>query len=193
MVQIGTTDDGDEKPRFAGLRAGQRLETVTLAEALELFKLPRTLGEYEGEVIKANTGRFGPYVQHGKVFVSLKAGDDPFSVDLDRAIELIHLKREADAQKVMLRLTEEIQVLKGQWGPYLKMHGENVKLPKDINVQSLTLEDCQRLYEEHLAKPKKSGRGAAKSSAKTADAPADKKTGKTSSKTTGGGKGRSKK
>ncbi|TAE51768.1 MAG: type I DNA topoisomerase [Bacteroidetes bacterium] len=156
MIQIGSTE-GEEKPRYARLRAGQRLETITLPEALELFKLPRTIGEFEEQAIKVSVGRFGPYVQLGKdFFVSLEKEDDPFSIDLDRAVELIVKKRETEAQKVILKLSDEVQVLKGRWGPYLKYKTENVKLPKDIAPETLTLEDCQRLYEESLTKPKKS-------------------------------------
>ncbi len=156
IVQIGSSDD-EEKPRFASLRKNQRLESVTLEEALELFKLPRSLGEFEEMEVKANIGRFGPYVQLGKLFVSLEEADDVFQIELPRAIELIHLKREKEANKIMVTLSDDAQILRGRWGPYLKIHGENVKIPKDINPESITLEDAQKLFEEAQTKPKRSG------------------------------------
>ena len=162
IVQIGSSED-EEKPRFASLRKNMRLESVTLEEALELFKLPRTLGEFEEEVVKANIGRFGPYIQLGKLFVSLEETDDVNDIDLDRAIELIHLKREKEANKVIATLAPDVQVLQGRWGPYLKMRGENVKIPKDVNPATITMEDAERLFVESQGKPK---RGPSKSAAK---------------------------
>ncbi|MDP5172629.1 MAG: type I DNA topoisomerase [Bacteroidia bacterium] len=154
VVQIGSSDD-EEKPRFASLRKNMRLETVTLEEALELFKLPRTLGEYEDENVKANIGRFGPYVQIGKLFVSLEEGDDVNDIELPRAIELIIAKREKEANKIMATLAEDVQILRGRWGPYLKMRGENVKIPKDVNPESITLDDAEKLFIESQSKPKR--------------------------------------
>ncbi|MDX2283779.1 MAG: type I DNA topoisomerase [Bacteroidia bacterium] len=167
MIQIGASDE-EEKPRYARLRQGQRLETITLEEALELFRLPRTLGEYEGQAVRTNIGRFGPYVQLGSFFASLDKEDDPYSIELERAIELISRKREADAARVLLQLAPDTQVLNGRWGPYLKMRGENVKLPKDINHLSLTMEDCERLYAEHLVKNPPKGKAKAAAKAETA-------------------------
>lgn len=163
MIQIGSSED-EEKPRYAKLRANQRLETITLEEALELFKLPRVLGEFEEQVVKANIGRFGPYVQLGRLFASLEEEDDPYTVTLERAIELIKKKREAEANKIILSFNEEVQILKGRWGPYLKYKGKNVKIPKDVEPANLTLEDCDKLYEEHLKKPKRAPRGRRKKS-----------------------------
>ena len=157
MVQIGTAED-EEKPRFSRLRSDQRLETITLEEALELFKLPRVLGEFEEQAVKANIGRYGPYVQLGKVFASLEDGDDPYTVDLARAIELIQKKRAAEASKVIREIAEDVQILNGRWGPYLKMRGNNIRLPKDAAHETLTLEDCEKLLEEHKNKPKRKGR-----------------------------------
>jgi DNA topoisomerase-1 len=155
MIQIGASDE-EEKPRYARLRAGQRLETITFEEALDLFKLPRLLGELEEQPVKVGLGRFGPYVQLGKdFFVSLEEGDDPYGIELDRAAELIARKRAADAARILLNISPEAQVLNGRWGPYLKYKGENVKLPKDLNYQTLTLEDCERLFQESQQKPKR--------------------------------------
>ncbi|MEM9986286.1 MAG: DNA topoisomerase, partial [Bacteroidota bacterium] len=166
MVQMGSTED-EEKPQFAKLRANQRLETITLEEALDLFRLPRTLGEYEEQVVKANIGRFGPYVQLGKLFASLEEEDDPYTIELERAIVLIEKKREIERNKIIKRFDEEVQILRGRWGPYLKYQGNNVKIPKDVNPESLTREDCDRLFEEHQSKPKK-GRGGRKKSSSSA-------------------------
>ena len=157
MIQIGSSEE-EEKPEYSKLRANQRLETITLEEALELFKLPRVLGEFEETPVKANIGRFGPYVQLNKLFASLEEGDDPYTITLDRAIELIKLKREKEANKIIKHFNDECQILRGRWGPYLKIQGNNVKIPKDVAPENLTLEDCERLLEEHKSKPKK-GKG----------------------------------
>lgn len=145
MAQIGDSE-GEEKPQFASLLPNQTLNTITLEEALDLFKLPRNLGEYEGKVVKANIGRFGPYIQHDGKFVSLKE-DDPMEVNLARAIELIELKKEEDAKK-MIKVFEEdetVQLLNGRWGPYLKIGKNNFKLPKDVEPEKLTLEECKEI------------------------------------------------
>jgi len=145
FVQIGTKDD-EEKPRFAGLRPGQKMDAITLADAMELFKLPRTLGETaEGETIIANVGRFGPYVKYGSKYASLKE-DDPYTVTLERAREVIRLKKEADAQRLIQDFPEEgIQVLNGRYGPYITDKKKNAKIPKDREPKSLTLEECRAL------------------------------------------------
>ncbi len=159
MAQIGSSDD-EEKPRYSKLRPNQRLETITLEEALELFKLPRVLGEYEETPVKAAIGRFGPYVQLDKLFASLTKEDDPYTITLDRAIELIEIKREKERNKYIKVFTDEIAILNGRWGPYIKYGKENVKIPKDVEEpKNLELEDIQKLYEEHLKKPKKPKRG----------------------------------
>lgn len=162
MVQLGETD-AEEKPRFASLRKGQFIETLTLEEAMELFKLPREVGEYEGEAITANIGRFGPYVRHKSLFASLPKEEDPLSIDIDRAIELIDAKRKADAEKYIKVFDEnpDIQVLKGRYGPYIKAGKKNVKIPKDKEPSELTLAECLELAEKA---PEKKGR--AKSKAK---------------------------
>lgn len=159
MVQIGDEKEDGEKPQFASLRTGQNLDSMTLEAALELFKLPRTLGEFEELVVKANVGRFGPYLQHGKAFVSLKKEDDPMTVSLDRACEIILQKREDDANKILKVFPEQedMQILNGRWGAYLKVGKDNVKLPKDSNWEILTYEECVKLHKEQPA-AKKTGR-----------------------------------
>jgi DNA topoisomerase-1 len=145
FVQIGTKDD-EEKPRFAGLRPGQKMDAITLADAMELFKLPRTLGETpEGETIVANVGRFGPYLKYGSKYASLKE-DDPYTVALERAREVIRLKKEADAQRLIQDFPEDgIQVLNGRYGPYITDKKKNAKIPKDRDPKSLTLEECRAM------------------------------------------------
>ncbi|HYB64986.1 MAG TPA: topoisomerase C-terminal repeat-containing protein, partial [Steroidobacteraceae bacterium] len=145
FVQIGTKDDA-EKPRFAGLKPGQKMDAITLADAMELFKLPRTLGATaQGETIVANVGRFGPYVKYGSKFVSLKE-DDPYTVTLERALEVIRLKQEADAARLIQDFPADgIQVLNGRYGPYVTDKKKNAKVPKERDPKSLTLEECKAL------------------------------------------------
>ena len=145
-VQIGTRED-IEKPRFAGLRPGQRIDTITLEEGLELFKLPRELGlTNDGEKIVVGIGRFGPYVRYGNKFVSLKQEDDPYSIELPRAKELIEEKRLADANKNIKIFTEQgISILNGRYGPYITDGNKNVRIPKDQEPADLTLEECQTM------------------------------------------------
>lgn len=163
MVQIGQVED-EEKPRFASILKDQNIETITLEEALELFKLPRTVGEYEGKKIDAAIGRFGPYVRWNSLFVSLKKaeGDDPFTVQLDRAIELIKEKQEQEKNKYIKTFDEdkEVQVLNGRYGPYIKIGKNNFKIPKDKKPEELTLEECKAIAE--AAPAKKGGRRAPK-------------------------------
>jgi DNA topoisomerase-1 len=170
FVQIGTKDDED-KPRFAGLRPGQKMDTIMLAEALELFKLPRTLGaSADGAPIIASVGRFGPYIKYGPKYVSMKQ-DDPYTVTLERALELIRLKQEADANRIITDFTDAgIQVLNGRYGPYITDGKKNAKAPKDRAPQSLTVEECRRLLEEAPARGARFGKRAA--AAKSAAAPA---------------------
>lgn len=167
MVQIGTADDED-KPRFASLLKGQSINTITLEEALTLFKLPRVVGVYNGTEIKANTGRFGPYVQFAKLFVSLTKEDDPFTVSLERAIELIEKKQEAEKQKVIKTFAgdETIQVLNGRYGPYIAKERSNYKIPKGKVPADLTLEECLEIIASQPdAKP--SRKAPAKATSKT--------------------------
>lgn len=157
MVQIGEQDD-EEKPRFASLAKGQNIDTITLEEALDLFKMPRVLGEFEEKPVKANIGRFGPYVQHLKMFVSIPKEEDVMTIELPRAIELIEAKRISDANKIIKLFDEEpeTQVLNGRWGPYIKSGKKNYKLPKDLEDPSkLTLEEVKHIMENQPAKGKR--------------------------------------
>ncbi|WP_372649355.1 type I DNA topoisomerase [Draconibacterium sp.] len=161
LAQLGevSQDEGAEKPQFSSLRTGQHIETITLEEALDLFKLPRELGEYEGKKVTVAIGRFGPYVRHDNKFVSLGKEDDPYSVQLDRAIELIEAKREKDRNAVVKIFEEdaELQVLNGRWGPYIKHGKKNYKIPKTTKAEELTFEDCMKIIE--TAPEPKSRRG----------------------------------
>jgi DNA topoisomerase-1 len=145
FVQIGTKDD-EEKPRFAGLRPGQKMDTITHAEALVLFQLPRKLGTTpEGEEVVANTGRFGPYVKYGAKYASLKL-DDPYTITPERALEVIREKQIADANRLILDFADAgIQVLNGRYGPYITDKARNAKIPKDRDPKTLTLEECQSM------------------------------------------------
>ena len=145
FVQIGTKDDAD-KPRFAGLRPGQKMDAITHAQAMELFKLPRKLGSTAaGEEITTNVGRFGPYVKYGAKYVSLKI-DDPYEITPERALEVIREKEIADANRLILDFPDAgIQVLNGRYGPYITDKERNAKIPKDKEPKSLTLEECQTL------------------------------------------------
>jgi DNA topoisomerase-1 len=163
LAQLGespTEEDGDdvEKPKFAGLRKDQRLETISLEEALELFKLPRTIGQYEDHDMVVAIGRFGPYVRHNSAFYGLKKGvDDPFTIESDRAIELIEEKREADRKKVIKTFDEnpDIRVLNGRWGPYISYQKKNYKIPKTTDPASLSLDDCMKIIEQGPAKSRR--------------------------------------
>jgi len=145
FVQIGTKDD-DDKPRFAGLRPGQKMDQITHAQAMELFKLPRKLGSTAaGDEITTNVGRFGPYVKYGAKYVSLKT-DDPYEITPERALEVIREKEIADANRLILDFPDAgIQVLNGRYGPYITDKARNAKIPKDKEPKSLTLEECQAL------------------------------------------------
>jgi DNA topoisomerase I len=160
FVQIGTREDAD-KPRFAGLKPGQRMDALTLEEGLALFALPRLLGHTAaGEEVQVNIGRFGPYVKHGSSFVSLRKGDDPYVIELPRAIELIEAKRVAVAASVVKRFdTTGIELRKGRFGLYLTDGKKNLRLPKGQDADSLTEAECQRLLAE--APDVKRGRGRA--------------------------------
>ena len=155
IVQLGEDDDEDKK--FAGLRQGQFIESITLEEALDLFKMPRDLGEFEGKPMQVGIGRFGPYVKHDNKFVSIPKEEDPYTIEEDRAIELIREKRKADANKFIKVFDEnpDIQVLNGRYGPYIKAGKKNVKIPKGKKPEDLTLEECLELAEKT---PEKKGR-----------------------------------
>jgi DNA topoisomerase-1 len=172
FVQIGTRDDED-KPRFAGLRPGQKMDTIKLDAALQLFQLPRKLGTTpEGEALEANIGRFGPYVKFGSKYASLKAEDDPYTITLERAIEVVAAKKLADANRIIQDFgIDDIQVLNGRYGPYISDKARNARIPKERDPKTLTLEECRELL---AAAPQRPGRGRfgrkapAKAAAKTA-------------------------
>ena len=183
FVQIGSKDD-EEKPKFAGLRPGQKMNDVTLEEAFELFKLPRKLGETaDGLSVSASIGRFGPYVRYGDKYVSIKE-DDPYTIELPRALELIELKRIEDANRLILDFEEQgIQVLNGRYGPYITDKAKNARVPKDREPKTLTLEECVELL---AAAPLRGRRGkkkkVAKKKAAAAKKTAKKKTGRKTKK-----------
>jgi len=159
FVQIGTKDD-EQKPKFAGLRPGQKMDTITHAQALELFKLPRTLGaNAQGEPLVTNIGRFGPYIKFGEKYVSLK-DDDPYTVSLERALEVIRLKQEADANRIIQDFgVDNIQVLNGRYGPYITDKVKNARIPKERDPKTLTLEECRELLAAAPLRPNRFGRG----------------------------------
>lgn len=181
MAQIGDSED-EEKPQFASLLPTQNLETITYEEALDLFKLPREVGEYKGEKMIAAIGRFGPYIRYGKLFASLKKadGDDPMTITAERAEEVVKAKIQAEIDKYIKVFDEDpdVQVLNGRYGPYIKHGKKNVKIPKDVEPSSLTLEQCLKLSAEAPDKKGRGGAAAKKTTAKktaTKKAPAKKK------------------
>lgn len=166
LVQIGETNN-DEKPRFASLLKTQHIETLTLKEALDLFKLPREVGLHEGEKIIASTGRFGPYISHKSKFYSLRKEDNPMTIDVNRAVELINEKIEKDKNKVINQFSDDLSILNGRWGAYISYKKENFKIPKGSDPQKLTKEECMKIIsglgtsekkvtkEKETTKPKK--------------------------------------
>ena len=183
IVQIGTKDD-EEKPRFAGLLPGQKMDKITLEEALELFKLPRELGETpEGEPVMVNIGRFGPYVKYGSRYVSLGPDDDVWTIELPRALELVAEKKKKDAERFIKSFDDEgIQVLNGRYGPYVTDGNKNAKVPKETDPKSLTLEQCQELIANA---PERKGRGRKGGKAAAGKSGGAKKTASSASKSTG--------
>ena len=151
VVQIGTADDKD-KPQFAQLPADKSIETITLEEALELFKLPRELGDFEGSKVSIGTGRFGPYVLHNRKYVSIPKEEDPMTITLERAIKLINEKREAEQKRHLKTFAEDskLELLNGRYGPYIAYDGKNYRLPKNKmdNVEALTYEECMTIIKE---------------------------------------------
>ena len=163
MVQIGIsataeTAETEEKPRFAKLRTNQSIETITLDEAMELFKLPRNLGVFEGEDVTVNIGRFGPYAQHAGLFYSLKKEMDPYTVNMDEVAPLIEEKRKAKAEsEIKVFEKEKIRILKGPYGAYIKQGLRNFKIPKEKaeTAAALTIEEVKAIIEEAKANPPK--------------------------------------
>lgn len=178
FVQVGEATE-DKKPQSASLKKGQLIETLTVEEALELFKLPRIVGQYEEKDMTVAVGRFGPYVKHGSSFYSLKKEDDPHTIDAARAIEIIQDKIKADSEKTIKEFENapEVKVLNGRYGPYIVVGKKNVKIPKDKEPSSLTLEECLALGEATPEKKKAGGFKAAapKAPAKAKSAPKGKK------------------
>jgi len=163
MLQLGATDDED-KPRFAPLPKGAKIETVTLEQALEMFKLPRVVGQTEdGQDIKANIGRFGPYIQVGKLFVSIKP-EDPHTITLEKARELYAAKLQAEAEKNIADFGDGVRVLNGRFGPYITDGTKNAKIPKDTDPKTITHEQALELLKAAPAKPARRGRTSTKSS-----------------------------
>lgn len=158
MAQIGetSTEEGAEKPKFAGLRKDQRLETITLEEALALFAWPRMVGTFENGEMAVNIGRFGPYIKLHDKFYSIPKEHDPMDIDEELAIQIINAKRKAEAEKVIKLFdgNADVKVLNGRWGPYIAAGKKNVKIPKDKDPKSLTLEECLQLAAEAPEKKK---------------------------------------
>ena len=155
VVQIGSAED-NEKPQFAQLPKEQSMETITLEEALELFKLPRTLGEFEGSPVTVGAGRFGPYILHEKKYTSLGKDDDPMAITLERAVELIVDKRKQEIKKHIKLFAEDmkLEILNGRYGPYLSYDGKNYRLPKNLfdKAADLTYEECMKIIESTPSK-----------------------------------------
>ena len=155
LVQIGDSEDDDKK--FASLRAGQSIETITLEEALELFKLPRTVGEYKNVPVSAAIGRFGPYLKYGSLFVSIPKTHDVFEIDINSAMELIDLKIKTESEKHLKTFEEDkaVEILKGKWGPYIAHNKVYFKIPKDTDYETLTYQDVLKIMEAQPSKAKK--------------------------------------
>jgi len=156
MVQIGDTSD-EEKPRFAGLKRDQSIDSISLEEALELFNFPRQIGSYEDEEMVVGIGRFGPFIRHKNAFFSIPKEDDPSNISQERAVELIEEKRKADREKIICEYDEnpDVKVLKGRYGPYIVIGKSNFKIPRGTEPESLTLEDCIKISEDPKNAPKK--------------------------------------
>ena len=163
VVQIGSAEDKD-KPQFAQLPSDKSIETITLEEALELFKLPRELGDYEGITVTVGSGRYGPYILHNHKYVSIPKEDDPLTITLDRAIELIKEKREAEEKRHLKVFDEDdkMEILNGKYGPYIAYDGKNYRIPKakHESAEELTYEECMEIIK---AAPEPKARGRKKS------------------------------
>jgi DNA topoisomerase-1 len=153
VIQIGSAED-EEKPRFAQLPKGLSMDSITLEEALESFKLPRTLGEFEDSTITVGVGKFGPYVRHNTTFVSIPKDTDPMAITLEEAIDMLKSKREAAENKVIKTFDEEpeLQILNGRYGPYIAYQKKNYKIPETVEPKDLNLEACFNVIELQKAK-----------------------------------------
>mgnify|MGYP002409806312 CR=1 FL=1 len=153
MVQLGeTNDEKGQKPRFAGLRKGQNMESLTLEEALDLLKLPRVVGLIDGKEVVAAIGRFGPYLSFDKAFYSIPAGDDPALVSLERAKEIMEEKKKKASEKIIRTYEDrpDVIVQNGRYGPYISIGKQNIPIPRKTEAATLTLEDCLALAEKYL-------------------------------------------
>src|SRR5690606_16068391 len=162
LVQIGTAED-EEKPQFASLRKGQRIETITVEEAMELFKLPKKVGVFEDKEMTVAIGRFGPYIRHNSAFYSLPKEIDPLDVTEEQAIEIIQVKRQKDIDKV-IRVFEEnpdARIENGRWGPFVRFGKQNLKIPKGTDVEQITYADVLK-WAEQSAKSGKPAKGISK-------------------------------
>lgn len=151
IAQIGESEEGKEKPKYASLKKGQTIEGVDLSMALKLFDLPRNLGPFEDEEVIVSEGRYGPYIRHNKVFTSLSEGDDPFTIEINRCIELILEKRKLEKQKLINSFEYKelpIEILNGRYGPYIKYKKKNYKIPKTLDPKNMTQSDCVTLIEK---------------------------------------------
>ncbi len=156
IAQIGEASD-EEKPRFASLLKGQSLETITLEDALDLFRLPNTIGKYEEEDVVIGVGKYGPYVRHSSKFYSLSNTDDPYTISLERAIEIILAKRSEQENRNIKQFDEEpeLLILKGRYGPYISFKKKNYRIPKSSKPEELTLEECREIIEKGNSRTKK--------------------------------------
>jgi len=181
FVQIGDSDNEEEKPQYASLRTGQMIETITLEDALELFKLPKKVGSYEDKDMTVAIGKFGPYIKHNSSFYSLPKGVDPMGVTEHQAIEIIDEKRKKDAEKLIKTFDEnaEVKILNGRWGPYIEFEKLNVKIPKGKEPLELTFEECKALAEATEKDGKKPNGKKTAAKKPVAKKPAAKKTAKT--------------
>jgi DNA topoisomerase-1 len=160
IAQIGLAnpDNKKDKPQFASLMKGQSIESITLEEALKLFDLPRTIGEYEGAEMVAGIGRFGPFVRHNSAFISIPKTMNPLNITPEEAIELIESKRNKEQERHIKSFGKEpelIEILNGRYGPYIAFNGSNYRIPKDSEPAALTLEDCRKIIDETVDKPVK--------------------------------------
>jgi DNA topoisomerase-1 len=158
FVQVGDSEN-EEKPLYASLRAGQSIETITLEDALELFKLPKKVGSFEDKEMTVAIGKFGPYIRHNSAFYSLPKDIDPLDVSEEQAIEIILDKRKRDSERLIKTFDEnpDVKILNGRWGPYIEFGKQNVKIPKGKEPKDLTYEDCKALADAEAKAPKKAG------------------------------------
>jgi DNA topoisomerase-1 len=183
LVQIG--DNDDEEKKYASLRPGQSIETITIEEALDLFKLPRALGEYNNQKITAAIGRFGPYVKYGSLFASVPKDRDIFELTLPEAIELIEAKLKAESEKLLRTFSEDVnlEILKGKWGPYISYKKSNFKLPKDTNITEISFDEIMKIIDTQDTKGVTKGKAGVEPKAKAKAKPKAKAKAKAKSKT----------